>query len=105
MMADFMDGILYKEEFLYAHKKEFAQIVWRNGRAKVIIHSEKDGVATISGDDFRLLKVPSNCIHHAQPIIQFKKGKPTPIPKSVQDRDEDWVKVINEKIGIGMGNK
>jgi hypothetical protein len=73
MMADKMDAILYKEDFLYAHKAEFAQIVWRNGRAKCTIHREKDGVATISGDNFGLLKVPSNCIHHAQPIISFKK--------------------------------
>jgi hypothetical protein len=72
---DMMDAILYKEDFLYAHKAEFAQIVWCYGRAKCTIHREKDGVATISGDNFGLLKVPSNCIHHAQPIISFKKKR------------------------------
>ncbi len=69
------DGILFKEEFLYAHKEEFAQIVWVHGRAKCSIHHEKDGVATCSFDDnsFNLVKVPSNCIHHVQRIVRFKK--------------------------------
>jgi hypothetical protein len=68
------DAILFKEEFLYADKPNFAQIVWVNGRAKCTIHKEKDGVATITVDNnMNFLKVPSNCIHHAQRIVKFKK--------------------------------
>jgi hypothetical protein len=64
------DAFLFKEEFLYADKEEFAQIVWTYGRAKCTILKEKNGVATIRHDG-NLFKVPSNCIHHAQRIIKF----------------------------------